>query len=38
MSPYILLRLEPEPPVPLPCRAFAHAWLSAGSLSVTSTT
>nr|DAW24008.1 MAG TPA: hypothetical protein [Caudoviricetes sp.]DAW26039.1 MAG TPA: hypothetical protein [Caudoviricetes sp.] len=38
MSPYIPLRLEPEPPVPLPCQAFAIAWLSAGSLSVTSTT
>lgn len=38
MSPYILLRLEPEPPVPLPCRTFAHAWHSAGSLSVTHTT
>ena len=38
MSPYILLRLEPEPPVPLPCRTFANAWHSAGSLRVTSTT
>lgn len=38
MSPYILLRLEPEPPVPLPCRTFAYAWHSAGSLSVTPTT
>lgn len=38
MSPYITLRLEPEPPVPLPCRPFANAWYSAGSLTVTSTT
>nr|DAR88004.1 MAG TPA: hypothetical protein [Caudoviricetes sp.] len=38
MSPYISLRLEPEPPVPLPRRPYAHAWYSAGSLTVTPTT
>ena len=38
MSPYILLRLEPQSPMPLPCRCFAHAQHSAGSFSVTLTT
>nr|DAV73797.1 MAG TPA: hypothetical protein [Caudoviricetes sp.] len=38
MSPYILLRLEPQSPMPLLSRPYAHAWHSAGSFRVTSTT
>ena len=38
MSPYILLRLEPQSPMPLLSRTYAHAWHSAGSFSVTLST
>ena len=38
MSPYILLRLEPQSPMPLLSRPYAHAWHSAGSFSVTLST
>ena len=38
MSPYILSRLEPQSPMPLLSRPYAHAWHSAGSFRVTSTT
>ena len=38
MSPYILLRLEPQSPMPLLSRPYANAWHSAGSFSVTLST
>ena len=38
MSPYIPLRLEPQSPMPLLSRPYAHAWHSAGSFSVTLST